>query len=226
MSILTAAFVLGLLAAPVPPPAIAVDVVFRGLPANKRLQESLMEEVTHIWARYAVDVRRVGAADSGRDGAIRLTVVLADHPEGKVTTDALGSITFVDGEPEPTIVMYPNAVAMLVSLIKINNHPDQEWPFALRDAIYGRVLGRALAHEIGHYLLRSREHSVVGLMRARQSSSDLTRIDRDGFTLSAGDRLRVHALASMTLETATASRDHGREMKRPGDAQEPQMHHV
>ena len=205
MSILAAAFALGLLAAPVTASPIAVDVVFEGLPMRRRLQESAMDEVTHIWARYAVDLRRVGSGDPGRDGAVRLTVVLADHPEGKVTINALGSIAFVDGEPEPTIVMYPNAVALLVSLIKINNHLDQEWPFALRDLVHGRVLGRALAHEIGHYLLRSRDHSVVGLMRARQSALDLTRIDRDGFTLSPGDRLRVRALASATLETATAS---------------------
>jgi len=39
----------------------------------------------------------------------------------------------------------------------------------------------------------------------RQSSSDLTGVAREGFTLSPGDRLRIHALASAKLETAAAS---------------------
>src|SRR3954470_23143481 len=89
MSILAAAFVLGLLAAPVPPSSLAVDVAFEGLPMNRRLRDSAMEEVMHIWARYGVDVRRVGAGDAGREGATRLTIVLADHPGRIVTTGAL-----------------------------------------------------------------------------------------------------------------------------------------
>jgi hypothetical protein len=45
----------------------------------------------------------------------------------------------------------------------------------------GRVLGRALAHEIGHYLLRSPDHSVTGLMRAQHSIAELMAEDRGGF---------------------------------------------
>jgi hypothetical protein len=35
------------------------------------------------------------------------------------------------------------------------------------------VLGRALAHEIGHYLLGTREHSTSGLMRAAPRIDEL-----------------------------------------------------
>jgi hypothetical protein len=37
----------------------------------------------------------------------------------------------------------------------------------------GRALGRALAHEIGHYLLGTREHAKHGLMRAQFAPQDL-----------------------------------------------------
>ena len=50
---------------------------------------------------------------------------------------------------------------------------EREWPTILRHVVLGRVLGRALAHEIGHFLLRSRGHSQIGLMRANQSIADL-----------------------------------------------------
>jgi hypothetical protein len=68
----------------------------------------------------------------------------------QMTAATAAPIVFVGGQPQPTIVMYPNAIAMLVSLVNINNHPDQEWRFALQDSLYGRVLRRALAHDIAH----------------------------------------------------------------------------
>jgi hypothetical protein len=46
-----------------------------------------------------------------------------------------------------------------------------------------RALGRAAAHELGHYLLASREHSSHGLMRARFSAAELIRDDAAAFQL-------------------------------------------
>jgi hypothetical protein len=44
---------------------------------------------------------------------------------------------------------------------------------ALGKTFLGRALGRALAHEIGHYLLGTREHAAHGLMRAQFAPQDL-----------------------------------------------------
>ena len=41
-----------------------------------------------------------------------------------------------------------------------------ERPRLIRELVLGRVLGRAVAHEVGHFLLGSREHAPFGLMRA------------------------------------------------------------
>jgi hypothetical protein len=41
-----------------------------------------------------------------------------------------------------------------------------------REILLGRSLGRALAHEVGHYLFRSKAHTKTGLMRAHQKASD------------------------------------------------------
>jgi len=44
-----------------------------------------------------------------------------------------------------------------------------------------------MAHEIGHYLLRSRGHAAAGLMRATLRSVDLIAEDRQGFDLSGAE---------------------------------------
>jgi len=66
----------------------------------------------------------------------------------------------------------------------------------LHDLLPGRVLGRALAHEIGHFLLQSRDHAATGLMRARQWTPDLVPPDRRRFGLSAVEVSRLTSIAS------------------------------
>jgi hypothetical protein len=186
----TAAFLCLIGPAAAAPSGHRVDIVFDGPAMPRRLEASAMEEVRSIWAAYGVDVRATGPGESGRADAIRLAVVRADRPY-ESATQALGSIRFVGDVPEPTITIYPHAIAALVSTLRISGHLDCEWPIALRNAILGRVLGRALAHEIGHFLLRSRTHSQTGLMQSMQVLPDLVALDRRPFTLSAGEAALV-----------------------------------
>lgn len=57
-----------------------------------------------------------------------------------------------------------------------------------------RVLGRVLAHEIGHYVLRSPGHAPSGLMRAVQTASELGEIAPVRYQLSAIDVRRLRQL--------------------------------
>jgi len=192
MPTIALALLLSLLNPPTPPsPRLRIDVVFQGLPMQPRLAASAMDEVTHIWAEYGVDIQARNPNDAVRDDAVRLSVVLANLPNVPTAPGMIGSIPFLDDSPEPVIVLYPGAVATLVSAVRVSELPDHDWPFLLRDVIHGRVLGRALAHEIGHYLLRSRQHSALGLMRARQSTVDLVGLDRRHFMLSSDELRRL-----------------------------------
>ena len=68
------------------------------------------------------------------------------------------------------------------------------------------MLGRALAHEIGHYLLRTPGHSKSGLMRAAQTAADLIRDDRGPFRVTEVQRrlvLAVHAPPALAEMAAT-----------------------
>jgi hypothetical protein len=175
-------------------PRLPVDIVFDGPPMPRKVEAAAMEEVTGIWAPYGVDVHESNPGDVVPDCAVRLAVMFADHPDPHAAAGALGSIVFLDDGPVPTIVMYPRAIAALVSTVTLLGTNDKVWPTALYDLVIGRVLGRALAHEIGHFLLRSREHSVKGLMRPRHQVPDLIGADRSRFVLSAGE---VRQLASV-----------------------------
>jgi hypothetical protein len=174
----------------VPQPHVRIDLAFEAPSASQRLTAAAMEEVIAIWAAYDVDIRALGPNDTEREGATRLTVVLAERPSPPIAPDALGSILFRDERPRPTIVMYPAAIGALVSRTPMPGPAERDWPPTLRDLIVGCVLGRALAHEIGHFLLRSRRHSAAGLMRARQSAYDLVSADRHAFTLTADEEAR------------------------------------
>lgn len=149
-----------------------------------------MKEAARIWAMYGVDVAVLKVAGRRRDGAVALTVTIAPGLDEHLASGTLGLIRFRDGVPDSEIVMYPDAVAALVSTTRFGTD-DLFSPAAFRDLILGRVLGRALAHEIGHYLLRSRVHSAAGLMRAFQPVTALVAPDRRDFGLSPDEVIRL-----------------------------------
>jgi hypothetical protein len=183
-----------------PQPHVRVDLVFKGLPMEPRFEATAIQEVTAIWAAYDVDVRALRADEPGRTDAIRLLVLLADHPAPGLPQGVLGWIRFTDDRPEPAIVMYPTEVAALVGASAVMGNGDPAWSPLLRDVTVGRVFGRALAHEVGHYLLRSSHHSEWGLMRARPRASDLTGVDRHAFRLTATEVTRLECSLGTSFE--------------------------
>jgi len=172
---------------------LKIDVRFEGVKLPAAGEAAAAEEVRTIWAPYGVDIRVVAhAAGAARPDAIPLRVTLVDRGDPRLPTETLGSIDFHDGTPEPSIVLYPASTSELVSWALIGH--AHEWPAAMHDRLFGRVLGRALAHEIGHFLLRRQGHSPKGLMRAQQQVPDLMREDRSCCILSDADVLVLDAL--------------------------------
>lgn len=65
------------------------------------------------------------------------------------------------------------------------------------------LLAHAIAHEIGHLLLRTKEHSLSGIMRARWSKDDMLRAAQGGLLFTEEERevLRSESRARLLLRT-------------------------
>src|SRR5205085_1566269 len=69
-------------------------------------------------------------------------------------------------------VSYANAVALLDGSGPVVGHPS-DMPISERETYLGRAMGRALAHELGHYLFASKTHTAKGLMQQTLTAGQL-----------------------------------------------------
>jgi hypothetical protein len=159
-------------------------------------------EAAALWAPYGVaiaqlDPSAVPGAASGRlvDAALTVRVAEPSPDTARAWSSPFGSIRFLpDGAPEPTLLLHYDAVLKLgVSTVSLGGTREPQWPGAVRDRVLGRMIGRVVAHEIGHYLLRTRDHSPSGLMRAHQTTDELADPGREGLMLPPSDFARLRA---------------------------------
>jgi hypothetical protein len=164
-------------------------------------------EAAGVWAPYGVAIDAAAPFDcaQGRpcgwatDDSILLTVVTIVVPtrtrRAAATAawrGALGAITFdPDGAPMPVITVFLTDLQHIIAGARMLGMHEWQWPPSLRDEIFGRVLGRVLAHEIGHYMLRSRQHAPYGLMQSLQFADDLVAPSRHRFTLTPAEAARL-----------------------------------
>jgi hypothetical protein len=136
-----------------------------------------LDEAAAIWRGPGVtlvwEIDGAGAAAPPPGSCIRMNVLIENDTRGaRFSPMPLGWIAFDEFEnPGQEIhLSYANAMALV-----------EEWYGATvanqmtlfeRDILIGRALGRALAHEVGHYLFRSKTHTKTGLMQAHQKAGD------------------------------------------------------
>ena len=117
----------------------------------------------------------------------------------------LGWLVFEDDVPGHEIhLSYGNAKQYLEESREVVGSVFQK-TIAEREMLIGRALGRALAHELGHYLLATKQHSSRGLMKGARTAHELFSLDRSGFAIERLDRL--HIAARVSKESDVASRD-------------------
>ena len=183
----------------------AVDV-----PAS--LLRIVLEETDAIWNPAGI---AFAWTFTSADDAAALCVVVDNevraHVDGRTP---LGWISF-DARNVPDRVFhvsYANAKALLeASYDAIGS--VQNMPIAQRELYLGRAMGRALAHELGHYLLASKSHARTGLMRASRTSVQFVLPDRQAFAVPApvadavvaALRLRESAAAAPATDAARGS---------------------
>ena len=185
-----------------PPLVVGVTVVSDISPMQVT---RVLKEAAEIWRAAGVDV--VWQCDNGTVAARPSVRVTIGNWRGtgiaEDQTMPLGWIVFTDGAPEHEVyVSYTNAVALL-DLSRGHVSASAQMPRAEREALLGRAMGRAVAHELGHFLLASSAHSARGLMQAKRTANEFFSTERSRFEVAPRDRASV--VARMMPPTAVAS---------------------
>ena len=137
-------------------------------------------ESAGIWSAAGVKLRWMNTADlpyeSPRSDWLVVRCVSAQQPMLRSTTARtlpLAAIRFLGGSPTNTIVVSPDNASTLLGRDAPESRSMNDRFALLREIRLGRMLGRAIAHEIGHFLNRSEHHTPGGLMRASHTLADL-----------------------------------------------------
>ena len=189
-------------------PRVPFQILFTSTPQlPNTARRALQEEATAIWRRQGVELVWLPAAGAAEPEARRLRVLVVSRsvqalhggwPVGELVPLDTSGAMFATGRAI-AIVSLDGAKRVLTTA-----GVSQE-PAALLDHRLGVILGRALAHEVGHFLLRTRTHARYGLMRARVDVSDFADLRAGTFFLDrdAGSWIR----ASMLDESTGAASD-------------------
>ncbi len=68
-----------------------------------------------------------------------------------------------------------------------------QMPPSQRETLLARAMGRALAHELGHYLLTSKAHAAHGLMKAVLTAVELFQPSNGALRIEPAQRRAVAA---------------------------------
>jgi hypothetical protein len=160
------------------------------LAMNARTSAVVLLEVNAIWAMHGVGV---GWAEDATDGCARLITVKGDNEAlagDEAGESALGWVSFVEGRARQLVFLRVDRARLLVEAISPRTLPD-----AFIEMLIAKMIGRSLAHELGHVLLNSRSHQESGLMRERYRAHDVLSMPTRAHTLNSRDRATIMALS-------------------------------
>jgi hypothetical protein len=156
------------------------------------LLDRVIAEADAIWRPSGLTIvwnRQAAAASS-------LNVIIGiarGTPRPSDTGAPLGWIVFEEAMPRPQIyVSYANTLDLFLNSRGVVG-PIDSMPIAERETYLSRAMGRALAHELGHYLLASREHTKTGLMKASRTAFEFFSTERRRFSVTLAQRALVDA---------------------------------
>ena len=161
-------------------------------PMSGAVTSTVRSEATRIWARGDVGLRWVLASKlpfrtpksdwllvQCSTGPLRIV------PPEDERLKPVAAIRFVNEQPMNVITVSPQTASVLLDQDaregRLMNHA---FP-SLRQLRLGRMLGRAVAHEIGHFLSQSGAHTERGLMKPTHTVAAFTGVSQHPFDISA-----------------------------------------
>jgi hypothetical protein len=177
---------------------------------------AIRDEAASIWREAHVRLRWI-SKDSEANGGALLRVLVIPR-ETKVTLPASPQATASEASPVITTWAVgellrrddgdPIAIASITGARRIL---DQSRSRLFDDPIVhdrrlGVVLGRALAHEIGHFLLQTNTHATNGLMRAQIDAMEFADLRARTFRIDEAAREHFARLAAHGVLSPETSR--------------------
>ncbi len=183
------AFLLALLA----PTSVTLDVpIYLATELSPSVLAGALEETARIFEPGGIELRFDLAPEGHSSRPLTIVVVQARPARFKVSRScSRGLHDHRLGQTQlgaRRLTLWSEQVARAVD----GNWDRQELPH-VDDDVYARALGRVLAHELGHLLLRLNGHRDRGLMRSTFSHRSLIARGRGAFRLSADDLDAIRA---------------------------------
>ena len=159
------------------------------LAAAASLKSGILAEATRIWQPLGV---AVGVPEDFENACDRRILVKSDReagPEDMSRGTAIAWVPFTAGRARRVVFVRMSHAVALVDAFKPGIRPP-----ALTETLLTKLVGRSLAHELGHMLLNSLGHDRSGLMRARYGADDVLRDLPSAYALNAGQLDRLSGL--------------------------------
>jgi hypothetical protein len=156
-----------------------VDVLLTAAPTlSKSARASMINEAAAIWRQYGVHLEWLPPTTILPVASNRLRVLIVQKKlavGGVAELIAVGQLVRPP-DAHPVALISIEGAQHLISSVR--GRAGYEL-IAIDERRFGTVLGRALAHEIGHYLLDTHTHARSGLMRPNFDAFEFTDL-RDG----------------------------------------------
>ena len=147
-----------------------------------------VDEAARLWSPHGIVITACPDDRRDRPGVVTVAIVETPRAAESAVSRPLGAIGLdPQGKPAPVIAVYLADILRLVSGVRVLGAAESQWPPLMRERIVGRVVGRVLAHEIGHYALRTTAHARAGLMRSAHVPLALVAPELRPFALSKAE---------------------------------------
>ena len=166
---------------------------------SQETSTALIREATAIWRRSRVPLMwETGSAKRAAAGPDLCVLVVAGPPLNGALT--VGELFRVSRDSAVAVASIDRARQIVAETRPSGPILPVRWGDVLLDV----VLGRAVAHEIGHVLLGTAAHTNHGLMRARFAATEFVDLRSDAFSLdrdaaaSLAKRMQAGMLSNVT----------------------------
>jgi hypothetical protein len=181
----------GLAQQPESKPGITVCLtVSQALEMDAPLKTAIFAEVHRIWQPMGVTVDVTEELQNACDRWILVKSALEAGPEDAAGETAIAWVPFVEKRARRVVFV---RMSHARALIEAFDPKTMLRPPAQTDALLAKLVGRSLAHEMGHVLLNSLAHEKSGLMRARYSAHDMLLDLPSAYTLNQKELHRLFA---------------------------------